>query len=264
MFPRASMAGCASDLLALVPAPQRFAVAGLSMGGYVALAAARAAPERLAGLALVNSQCRADSPEARARRLAQLAAVAAGGGRLGAVRAAQAALLLHPARLPADVPAAVAALEAEEAAAFAGAVAGGGGAAIAAAGAGGAGAFEAFVRGALRVGSAAFEQQQCSIMSREDTGAVLGELAARRVPMCALTGSHDALIPPAVGRALHALMGASGAPRGAGVIEGCGHLSALEAPEEVAEHLLEWLARVDAAEGAAGGSGRAPCHAHSR
>lgn len=46
------------------------AVVGHSMGGYVALALAKAAPERVAGLSLVASQARADTPEGRAGRAA--------------------------------------------------------------------------------------------------------------------------------------------------------------------------------------------------
>lgn len=43
----------------------RAVFAGMSMGGYVALAIAEAAKEKVAGLALVNSQCYADTEEAR-------------------------------------------------------------------------------------------------------------------------------------------------------------------------------------------------------
>lgn len=43
-------------------------VAGMSMGGYVALAMAEIAPRRISGLALINSQCYADSDEARKAR----------------------------------------------------------------------------------------------------------------------------------------------------------------------------------------------------
>jgi 3-oxoadipate enol-lactonase len=43
----------------------RAVFAGMSMGGYVALAIAEKAREKVAGLALVNSQCYADSEEAR-------------------------------------------------------------------------------------------------------------------------------------------------------------------------------------------------------
>ncbi len=44
-------------------APERFALAGLSMGGYVALEIMRVAPERVARLALLDTSARADTPE---------------------------------------------------------------------------------------------------------------------------------------------------------------------------------------------------------
>ena len=56
-------------------APERFSLAGLSMGGYVALEIMRVAPERVERLALLDTSARADSPEqteAR-RRLIHLA-----------------------------------------------------------------------------------------------------------------------------------------------------------------------------------------------
>jgi pimeloyl-ACP methyl ester carboxylesterase len=59
-------------------APPRFALVGLSMGGYVALALLRAAPDRVAGLALLDSSARADRPEQTARRM-ELVALAEGG-----------------------------------------------------------------------------------------------------------------------------------------------------------------------------------------
>lgn len=46
----------------------RAVIAGMSMGGYVALALAEMAREKIAGLALVNSQCFADTEEARKGR----------------------------------------------------------------------------------------------------------------------------------------------------------------------------------------------------
>lgn len=53
---------------ALVAAPPRFAVAGLSMGGYVAQEIMRQAPDRVMRLALLDTSARADSPEQRRRR----------------------------------------------------------------------------------------------------------------------------------------------------------------------------------------------------
>jgi pimeloyl-ACP methyl ester carboxylesterase len=56
-------------LRALAAAPPRFALAGLSMGGYVALEIQRRAPERVTRLALFDTSARPDTDEqARKRR----------------------------------------------------------------------------------------------------------------------------------------------------------------------------------------------------
>ena len=52
----------------LAEAPPRFALAGHSMGGYIAFEIVRQAPERVAKLALINTQARSDTPEVTARR----------------------------------------------------------------------------------------------------------------------------------------------------------------------------------------------------
>jgi pimeloyl-ACP methyl ester carboxylesterase len=62
----------------LAEAPPRFALAGHSMGGYIAFEIMRQAPERVARLALINTQARPDTPEATARRRGQLARAQAG------------------------------------------------------------------------------------------------------------------------------------------------------------------------------------------
>lgn len=48
--------------------PERFALAGLSMGGYVALDIMRDAPERVTRLVLLDTSARADTPEQTATR----------------------------------------------------------------------------------------------------------------------------------------------------------------------------------------------------
>jgi pimeloyl-ACP methyl ester carboxylesterase len=53
---------------ALAEAPPRFALAGLSMGGYVAQEVMRQAPERVTKLALLDTSARADNPEQSQRR----------------------------------------------------------------------------------------------------------------------------------------------------------------------------------------------------
>jgi pimeloyl-ACP methyl ester carboxylesterase len=77
----------------LSDAPQRFALAGLSMGGYIALAIMRIAPERVAKLALLDTGPRNDTPEAGERRKAQIAMAQA--GKLDAIANALWPLLVH-------------------------------------------------------------------------------------------------------------------------------------------------------------------------
>ncbi|WP_293575760.1 alpha/beta hydrolase [Phaeobacter sp.] len=62
----------------LAQAPPRFAVAGLSMGGILAMELMRQAPERIAGAALMDTNPLAETPEAQGRRAPQIAAVRAG------------------------------------------------------------------------------------------------------------------------------------------------------------------------------------------
>ena len=52
----------------LADAPARFSLAGLSMGGYVALEVMRQAPQRVDRLALLNTSARPDAAEQSARR----------------------------------------------------------------------------------------------------------------------------------------------------------------------------------------------------
>jgi pimeloyl-ACP methyl ester carboxylesterase len=71
-----SMDAIARQLLA--QAPTRFALAGLSMGGYIALAVQRLAPDRVMKLALLDTGSRSDTPEASERRKASMEKVRAG------------------------------------------------------------------------------------------------------------------------------------------------------------------------------------------
>ena len=65
-----SMAGMAAGVLR--GAPERFALAGLSMGGYVSFEIMRQAPERVLRLALLDTSARADTPERLKQRKEQL------------------------------------------------------------------------------------------------------------------------------------------------------------------------------------------------
>ncbi len=67
----------------LTAAPPRFALVGLSMGGYIAFEIMRRSPDRVARLALLDTSARADTPEQSDRRRAQIAL--AQSGRFGEV-----------------------------------------------------------------------------------------------------------------------------------------------------------------------------------
>ena len=87
-----TIAKLATEAVRRMPAG-RFAVAGLSMGGYVALEVMRQVPERVSALALLNTNARADSAESTEsrRRLMALA-----DRDFAAVNAALVPKLLHP------------------------------------------------------------------------------------------------------------------------------------------------------------------------
>ena len=72
----ADMGALAAQVLA--EAPPRFALAGLSMGGIVAMEIARQAPGRVAGLALMDTNPLAEADEVKARRGPQMDKARAG------------------------------------------------------------------------------------------------------------------------------------------------------------------------------------------
>lgn len=81
----------------LAHAPARFALAGLSMGGYAALAVLRAEPGRVTRLALLDTAAAPDTPEQTSRRrgLIDLASR----GQFKGVTPRLLPLLVHPARI---------------------------------------------------------------------------------------------------------------------------------------------------------------------
>jgi pimeloyl-ACP methyl ester carboxylesterase len=86
-----SMSGIARRILSVAPA--RFALVGLSMGGYIAFELLRQAPERIAKVALLDTTARADTPEQSAMRRAQM--TFASQGRLAEVVEQQFPRLVH-------------------------------------------------------------------------------------------------------------------------------------------------------------------------
>jgi pimeloyl-ACP methyl ester carboxylesterase len=186
----------AEQVLARAPAGP-FALAGLSMGGYVALEVIRQAPERVAALALLDTTARPDSAEATAGRLD---AIQRAETDLAGVVADLLPKLIHPARLD-DRP-----------------------------------LVQVITDMALSLGKNVFVRQQTAIMGRMDSRPFLNEV---NCPTLILCGRDDAITPVEVHREMaDSIKGANLV-----VLDECGHLSALERPEAVAQALRQWLGR---------------------
>ncbi|MBI4968257.1 MAG: alpha/beta fold hydrolase [Rhodospirillales bacterium] len=130
----------------LAEAPARFALAGLSMGGYVAQEILRQAPARVTRLALLDTSFKADSDEQKSRRLAllELAKI----GQFKGVTPRLLPSLVHPDRLNDDRLVATVTSMAE------------------------------------RIGREAFFRQQTAIMGRPDGRADLGRIACPTLVLC--------------------------------------------------------------------------------
>jgi pimeloyl-ACP methyl ester carboxylesterase len=89
-----SMDAIAARILA--DAPPCFALAGLSIGGYLALTIMRQAPERVQKLALLDTSARPETPEQSARRKPQIAL--AESGQFAEVPALQFPFFVHRSR----------------------------------------------------------------------------------------------------------------------------------------------------------------------
>jgi pimeloyl-ACP methyl ester carboxylesterase len=86
-----SMAAMARQILD--SAPPRFALAGLSMGGYLAFEIMRQAPERVSRLAILDSAANPERPEQTERRKAHIAL--AEGGRFGEIPGLMMPVIVH-------------------------------------------------------------------------------------------------------------------------------------------------------------------------
>ena len=95
LVPHATMGELAEMALARAPAG-RFALLGLSMGGYCAFEILRRAPERVAALALLDTSARPDTAEQTALREQAIESSAAD---YGAVMDAFLPRLVHPTRV---------------------------------------------------------------------------------------------------------------------------------------------------------------------
>ncbi|MBT6137171.1 MAG: alpha/beta fold hydrolase [Rhodospirillaceae bacterium] len=180
----------------LAEAPDRFALAGLSMGGYVALEIMRKAPERVLRLALLDTSARMDTAEVARRRrgLIQLSAM----GKFKGVTPRLLPMLVHADKLEDQS------------------------------------VVQTIYDMAARLGRDGFVNQQQAILSRTDS---LDILAGINCPTLVGCGRQDALTPLELSQEMaEAIPGAE-----LKVFEDCGHLPALESPEETGTVLRDWL-----------------------
>lgn len=187
----------------LARAPERFALAGHSMGGRVALEVMRRQPQRVTGLALLDTgyQSRpggAAGDEERAKRQRLLDVAERDGVRAMATQWVQG--MVHPERL------------------------------------GDAELIERIVVMFERHGADVFRRQVHALLHRPDAADVL---ARTQVPTLVLCGRDDGWAPVTQHQALLALLPAG---RGSlQVIDRAGHMCTMERPQAVAQALQAWL-----------------------
>lgn len=131
-----TMGEIASSILA--KAPGRFALAGLSMGGFIAVEMMRQAPERVTRLALLDTNVRPETPERSVQRRALIALAEREGARK--VQEQLLGVLIHKDRL-ADTA-----------------------------------LVEAVLKMGEDTGTEAFKRQQAAIMGRPDNRPILGSI----------------------------------------------------------------------------------------
>jgi pimeloyl-ACP methyl ester carboxylesterase len=206
------MRDVAARILREVAAP-RFSVAGLSMGGYLALEMAAQPPTRIERVALLSSQARADTARHRERR-AELVALSLREGGMRGVAEMQAPLLLAKSNLLADPSDTTSPLATT-------------------------------FRMANETSLEGFENQQTAIANRRDLRHVLSSFAC---PVLLAGGREDALIPIPVLHEMANLVRGSPQMQPEGphplfelVVESAGHLITLEAPEQTSQALEEWM-----------------------
>ncbi len=197
-----SLAAMATRVLECVPG--RFAIAGHSMGGRVAFEVLRQAPERVSGLALLDTACQPLAPGAageqeRHGRLALLALARRSGMRAMAGEWVRG--MVHPQRL-------------EDRALI-----------------------EAILGMFERKSPDIFAAQIHALLGRPDAR---GLLAAIRCPTLVLCGAQDAWALPQG----HRDMAAGIAGSTLAEIADCGHMAPMERPAEVSAALAAWLDRL--------------------
>ncbi len=182
-------------------APERFALAGHSMGARVALEVLRVAPERISRVALLDTGYLARAAGAAGEQEAHKRQALLDVARSQGVRAMAAQWvqgMVHPERLQ----------DAE--------------------------LLDAIVMMFERKSVDVFESQIRALLQRPDASDVL---RAIRVPTLVLCGRQDGWAPVSQHAAMHALIPGAAFE----VIEDAGHMAPMERPQAVAGALLRWL-----------------------
>ncbi len=192
----------------LQEAPSQMVLAGHSMGARVVLEAVRLAPQRIRGVALLDTgylpRPAGDAGLEEERKRMALLQVAREQG-VRAMAHAWVQGMVHPSRL-ADAP-----------------------------------LIERIVAMFSEKSAAVFENQIRALLSRPDGTAVLRALT---VPTLVLCGRQDSWSPVAQHQAMQALVPEASLA----VIEDAGHMAPMEQPQAVAQAMLQWLARCDQAQ----------------
>lgn len=182
-------------------APSRFAVAGHSMGGRIALEMFRQASGRVTHIALLDTGCHArpaeetGAEEERGRR--KLLAIAREEG-MRAMAIDWIPPMIHPDR---RTDAAL---------------------------------IERIVRMMERKTPDIFEAQMNALLARPEAADLLPRI---QCPALILTGSHDALSPPRS----HEEMAAAIPNSTLAIVPDCGHMSTMECPHAIAQAMQSWL-----------------------
>jgi pimeloyl-ACP methyl ester carboxylesterase len=140
----------------IAAAPDRFALAGLSMGGIVAFEVWRQAPERVSHLALLDTNPHPDSPDKKAIRFEQISAAASGKLEQLAIESLKPLYLAEKNRDDEEL-------------------------------------LTTILDMALSLGPAVFERQSLAVMNRSDS---VPTLATITCPTSIICGREDSICPP--------------------------------------------------------------------
>jgi len=185
----------------LAHAPLRFVLAGLSMGGIVAFEVWRQAPERVAGLVLMNTTPFADSPARKATRRDQIARVRQGALRTVVMEELKPNYLGSKTKQDREVLEAIAAM-------------------------------------ADRLGPEVFVRQSNALMARAESTPTLPTITC---PSLIIAGEEDEVCPPE----LHEIMHEAIPDSRYFALADCGHLSTLEAADEVNGLMLDFFKQIE-------------------